>query len=285
MKILFLLLDQQYDSDYRQFTIARVMTPEGQFLKEIDSTFAMLLKQVPWLPAAVVTRQEGSDVGQVVGELMDGSEIYIRSPNTERLLSHHVPYLDANPSPKSTFSTFLGVRHSVKIEDVHELLIEWSSPDEEDENTEAQPRSFSTSLNHIKSVYSYLTQNLQPKLLVNLFRDKPVIFHTCTMPSSHEECVSGHFLSRDKVRWMDPSGLFQKYSSLINTRDFQKSCRVILSKLYPEQEFQDLFLRVAQIQKQPEYEEYARLLIELCAIIPLPSSLPDILKVNLSHTI
>ena len=74
---------------------------------------------------------------------------------------------------------------------------------------------FTTSLNHIKTVYTYLHDNLTPKQAQDLVHQHPVIFIPKLSSDSLREgdLVVGTFVGREECWWQEPTGLFSKYQS------------------------------------------------------------------------
>ena len=151
MQTLFELLDHDWDVKYSKFTITQITDSHDHILRrDIDTSFAHLLKSLPWLPSCVmrVSTDNGKFTVTQCREMMVGQDLFVRVPEISHLLGDHVPYLEARPGPKSTFPQFLGIQNSIKVEFVVGLLKGWC-----ERTTVGAPRQFNTSMQHIKAIY------------------------------------------------------------------------------------------------------------------------------------
>ena len=115
---------------------------DGNFIRDVDSSFAVNLKSLAWVPGIqtqctadpngtcpfycyevcsicnckvkdVERKILSSTAGQVIWHrenVRDVAEkMFIQTPIMEKMLAHHVTYLDARMSPQSEFGTFLRI--------------------------------------------------------------------------------------------------------------------------------------------------------------------------------
>ena len=151
MRTLFELIDDRWDVEYRRYAVTHVADGKGHVLRrDVDTTFAILLKSSPWLPSCVmrVATDDGKFAVTLCHETTIGSELFVRVPEISHLLGDHVPYLEAQVATKSSFAAFLGIKNSVKVEFVVGLLQGWC-----ERKTEGEPRQFRTSKQHIQAIY------------------------------------------------------------------------------------------------------------------------------------
>ena len=283
MKVLFQLLDLNYNALLKQHTQAQIMTPECQLLRSADSTFAMCLKQFPWLPA--VQGQCVGDAGEIKQKRSSrvATSIYVRSPHIEEVFSHHVAYLDCPVIESSSFSNWLGLKKVVTVENVKDMLLTWCAPTIDDDDADADAAGdveFVTSLRHMKNVYTKLQQHLPPKDFQDLFQDHSAIFYAPRSGGLADDSNAiGRFLNRKQVWWRDNSALFNKYKSQVLSADLKRVSKPDLCVLYG-QDFQDMFVRQARVAAGPDLGEYAVLLREIVQSVTAVSTvLEDVLQV------
>ncbi|XP_069113795.1 uncharacterized protein [Argopecten irradians] len=271
MKILFQLLDNAWDTQYSSYMSAQLCTAEGRSIKDTDSSFSILLRTHSWLPA-VKKDLKADGIGNVQVSnsvtMMAPSCIYQRLPEIEKHLSHTVLYLDATPSNQSTFCQFLRLKTSVDIEEVKSSLIHWG-----ERSNEAEPAVFCTSLQHIRTVYRYLLENLPPKKTQDLLMENSVIFvpMATSLPAYNPPTtteVAGKMMNRKEVWWTDKTGLIEKHRELLQEFHSDLARKQTLCQLYHDTDIQDLFLRVGKIIYQPCMAEYAELLILMTSVMP-----------------
>ena len=72
-------------------------------------------------------------------------------------------------------------------------------------------------VDHVKAIYSHLSERLPPMTMQDIFTEHPIIFFTEEARTHGQVLVKGQFISRDSVRWTDPLGLFEKHESALGT--------------------------------------------------------------------
>ena len=99
--------------------------------KEVDSSFYMQLKELPWIPATKTTVAEQPNQLPLVEEKMcylPGNKIYSRDPKLMNLLGCHVPYFavpGGGVPERDSFVNDLQVRHAISRSEVIEMIRAW----------------------------------------------------------------------------------------------------------------------------------------------------------------
>ena len=268
MVLLYQLLDRLWDQQYRRYIQTHVTDTHGHLLKEVPTSFSMLLKRLPWLPAQLTDAQLQPD-GRVElvekRELLCGQQLFLHCAVVKSILAHHVPYLAAQSSQKSGFTAFLGIRDTLCLEFISELLVHFGHRGDSDD-----PRVFFTSVHHMKAVYAYLRDNMPPKMLQEFVQCNPVIF-VATGPGDSNRVVRGLLMKTTEVYWAEPSGLFTKYREALGG-----SHRQTLAQIY--QDFEGFFLQCVRVQQEPGLDELADLLVQITRTVPQPRALLDVLQ-------
>ena len=240
-------------------------------MREVDTSFAMILKKLAWLPAMV---SESAD--QYARRLEVGSKLFVKSHDAMRLLAGHVSYLLPDPLPSSTLAVFLGIQRTISVDFTATLLKSWC-----DRGAGlTAPVTFRTSLKHIKAVYDYLDQHMSKHQLEELLHNHPVIFYTCISHGvSSATVVEGKFLYWSEVMWADETELFEKYrESLLNADPVSvKLYRYPVRAIYPDME--EFFTRTVRIMRSPGIGELVQLLSHISTTCVVPKALPDVLSI------
>ena len=208
------MLDSYWDSYYAKYSVTQLLGSSGQYIRDVETTFGMLLKQLPWVPALEVQYHKnapGFCVTQRRATQLCGEEVFTQMPIIEKLLTHHVPYLHATPNPRSSFCEFLGVHTQVTVDLLQGLLVKWGL-----RQVAEEPAELKTSVLHVKAMYNYFYDHLSPKQLQDLFHDHPVIFvPNGSQSEERDKIVDGRLMGRAEVWWDDPTGLFTKHSTVL----------------------------------------------------------------------
>ena len=247
----------------------QMLNTSGHEVREVCSTFGMMLKNVAWLPA------EDGDRSSVRLEV--GSKLFVRSPEAKRLLAGHVSYLVPNPLPTSSLATFLGIQRSISVDFTAELLKSWC--DRHGQLSTAV--TFRTSLQHMTAVYMFLDQHMTKHQLKELLDNHPFIFFACGTTRSDAAVVEGKFLFWSEVVWSDETGLFEKYrESLLNADPASvKLYRYPLRDVYPDMYMEEFFTRTMNVMKSPGITELIQLLIHISITCIVSKALPDVLSI------
>ncbi|KAK3589090.1 hypothetical protein CHS0354_017428 [Potamilus streckersoni] len=275
-------LDLEWDTKYSHYTVTQVCDSSGSRLQETETSISIALRTLNWLPArrTKLTPQQNGEVLESTDVLMmQPSCLYIRSPQVEKLVAHNVLYVDATLSPKSSFSKFLKLNHSLDMETVKKFLLEWSARPLVDE-----PAVFCTSLHHMKHVYSNLYLELSKKQVQDLFRENPVIFVPDRNAdwSVQSNIIAGKMLSKSEIWMEDPTSLFDRYRSLLEEFYSEVCKKRTVSHYYNDKsDILELFDREMNIDHQPQAMEYAELLTLITQVSKPndPKILPDIFNI------
>ena len=284
MHTLFQLIDLHFDEHFRSVTSAAIQNADGDVLRTVDSTFKMCLTMLPWIPAARrVFSPAAPHAARDLPCTLPACDVYVRSGVVEELLAHRVPYLACSVNTSSSFAEFLQLKRNVSVSAVKNMLIEYSASSVQEGSS--QPQEVVASRTHIKRVYKFLSDNLTPKHLQDLFEQNPVIFHSraTTAEARLQDLTLGVFLRRDQVWWRDPSALFHKYRKQVSMLNPEASelFRCELWAEYREHDMQEMFVRAARVQSSPDFKSYAKLLVEVSRSNTLTSAtLEDVLKVG-----
>jgi len=239
----------------------------------VETSFAMMLKGLAWLPAMV--SDNGGD--QFARRRLEvGSKLFVKSPEATRLLASHVSYLQPDPLPASNLAAFLGIQRSVSVDFTAQLLKSWCDR----RGQPSTPATFRTSLQHMRAVYHFLDQHMTKHQLHELLQHHPVIFYTCSGgPGSVDSVVEGRFLHWSEVVWADETGLFEKYRESLLSADpaSAKLYRYPLRIVYPDME--EFFTRTMHVRRSPGIPELVALLIHVTGTTVVPKALPDVLAI------
>ncbi|KAL3859495.1 hypothetical protein ACJMK2_009714 [Sinanodonta woodiana] len=280
MRDLCELLDHEWDTTYSRYTVTQVCDSSGSRLRETETSISIALRTLTWLPARrtkLTPQRNGEVLVSTEVLMMQPSCLYIRSPLVEKLVAHNVLYVEATLSSKSSFSQFLRLKNSLDIETVKNFLLEWSARTLVDE-----PAVFCTSLQHMKNVYSYLYSELSRKQVQDLFRDNPVIFVPDRNANLHVQSIAGKMLSKSEIWMEDPTGLFDRYRSLLEEFHSEVCKKRTVSHYYIDKaDILELFDREMNVDHEPQAMEYAELLT-LITRVSSPNDtkiLPDIFNI------
>lgn len=258
MSHLFELIDSTWDSVYKRHSMTQVTNSQNQPVKEVETSFSILLKSLEWIPSKLEGKLH----------LAKGCDLFVDSQDTQRLMAGHVSYIVPSVIKTSSFARYLGIQSKVDVDFVVNQLLMWSA------RSSAEPRkpaTFVTSIAHMKYIYEYLIDYLPPKRVQELF-EHPVIF----VPA--EKGHEGQFLARQEVRWFDPSGLFDRHRDSLSSLDEEISgFRVNLKLFYHGLE--QVFVSVGRVQAKPDIVDYVELLIQISLTSPLQRALPDVLLI------
>jgi len=187
---------------YSQYLTAQVVDSDGRSIKNTRSSFYHFLSRLEWVPAYRPLEGERQE-----RKYLCPSSVYLTSPEVTDLLGTHVYYVDIQSSEFSRalgeyvptvlllqveavtrwarcyfLSRLLGMRESVSVDDLIQYLKEWCVRPEADDQEqrhpedEAQGANFTTTVQHIHNVYTFLHTNCPPSRLKELFQHTPAVF-------------------------------------------------------------------------------------------------------------
>ncbi|XP_040922726.1 protein NO VEIN isoform X2 [Toxotes jaculatrix] len=264
------LLETNWDTGHRysQYLTAQVIDSDGRPNCRAKSSFYHSLCRLEWLPAYRLL--EGD---QRERKYLCPSSVYLTSPEIISLLGTHVYYVDIDPSE---FSRALGMRQSISVEVLINYLKEWCVKPEKDNQEQRTPEdesegaSFTTTVQHIHSVYTYLQTHCSHSVLKELFQHTPAVF--IEYRRSNDWC-SGRFYHLKEVCWSDTTNMFQRYRQLTHGPDSSIQEPKVLAPFYSQLEgMREFFTRMLNVDHSPNMNQYVGLLELICSSSPMPTS-------------
>uniref|UniRef100_A0A8C7R4M3 Wu:fj29h11 n=1 Tax=Oncorhynchus mykiss TaxID=8022 RepID=A0A8C7R4M3_ONCMY len=265
------LLETNWDTGdrYSQYLTAQVIDSEGRLIKSTKSSFFHFLSCLPWVPAYCL--QAGAEGGRKAEYLCPNS-VYLYSPEVHNLLGTHVSYIDMTPSE---FTRTLGMKTSVNVEELIGYLKKWcvktssASGPEGQEKQEEEGSEFSSTVQHVHSVYSFLHKNCSQTNLKELFQHTPAVFIEY---NRNGDWCSGRFYHLKEVCWNDPTEMFVRYRELTRGADSTVQEPRVLAPFYSKlDDMKDLFKRLLTVELTPSMLQYVVLLELVCNSCPVPT--------------
>lgn len=276
MRTLCVLLAEEWDRNFKGYISTHMCTESGGLLKDVDSSFSLLLRTASWVPGSqtcVTVENEEIHVTEKV-VMMQPSCLYAPLRDIVDMLSYFVIYIGVQIP--SSFGQFLRIKFSVDLQDLKKFLIEWGKRD-----SELTPKLFVTTRQHICRVYLWLRDNLTPRETQELFLDHPVIFvpedkalpvrfASGSVNRSLGDLQAGRMLNKKEVWWSDPTGLIMKHSDIIQDLHSDLSKKAILFDTYGQMpDLQMLFQIAVRIDMEPSLTEYGELLVLMGQVLSL----------------
>ncbi|UJR23006.1 hypothetical protein I4U23_026032 [Adineta vaga] len=213
-----------------------------------NEDFARHLKDSVWIPTIHHCYSYNEQTNEIevnkTSKLTKPNETYVKTKQIQRLFAQHVPYINVEINPNSTFTNDIGLIDHITPSDIISMLIQWCTNS-----------IFFTSLSHMQYIY----ENIIMDDLRELIQQKSIIFVPISSSIDMKEIVRGRFLGLSEVCWLDPTNLFAKYSS-----SFKSIHRFILEPYYTEQKM--IFLNTFGVQLHPSIDEYIDLLIHIASL-------------------
>uniref|UniRef100_H2MER9 Wu:fj29h11 n=1 Tax=Oryzias latipes TaxID=8090 RepID=H2MER9_ORYLA len=253
---------------YSQFLTAQVIDSNGRPIRNTKSSFHHLLCSLEWIPA--YREQEGEQ--QEKKCLCPGS-VYLPLPEVTRLLGTHVFYVDLN---SSEFSRALGIREVISVDVLIHFLKEWcikpqAQNQEQHPEQESEGASFTTTVQHIHSVYSYLQTHCPQNSLKELFQHTPAVF--VETHRRNDSWCSGRFYHLKEVCWSDTTSMFQRYRQLTRRPDSAVQEPRVLAFFYgPLDGMKNFFTRLLEVNSSPTIAQYVSLLEAICSSSTTPTA-------------
>ncbi|XP_038160259.1 protein NO VEIN isoform X3 [Cyprinodon tularosa] len=283
---LLQLLETNWDTGhcYSQYLTAQLIDSDRRPVKNTRSSFYYLLSRLEWVPAYRPTEEENQK-----RQYLCPSSVYLKSDEVTRLLGMHVFYVDMS---SSAFSKALGMRETVSVDVLIEFLKKWCIKPKEDNQEgssaeeETEGAQFTTTVEHIHNVYTYLDDKCNQRDLKELFQHTPAVFVGSKRP---DDCVcSGRFYHLKEVCWSDNTEMFKRYKLLTQKEDNPNLQPKVLAPFYSQLEgMRDFFLKRLNVEDSPSMKQYVGLLELICssAAIPTAEVLQDVsaLYAKLAH--
>ncbi|KAF1374253.1 hypothetical protein PFLUV_G00248000 [Perca fluviatilis] len=253
---------------YSQYLTAQVIDSDGQAIKSTKSSFYHFLRYLEWVPA--YRPMEGE---QQERKYLCPNSVYLTSPEVTSLLGTHVCYVDIDPSE---FSRALGMRQSISVDDLINYLKKWCVKPEADDQEQRLPEdelegaNFSSTVEHIHNVYTYLYNNCPQSSLKDLFQHTPAVFIEY---DRRNEWCSGRFYHLKEVCWSDPTVVFQRYRPLTHAPDSPVQQPKVLAPFYkPLDGMKFFFTKLLNVDLSPNMKQYVGLLELICSSSPIPTA-------------
>ncbi|XP_030630956.1 uncharacterized protein LOC115812613 [Chanos chanos] len=213
------------------------------------------------MPAYKLSRDEGRS-----WSYLRPSSVYLYSDEVYRLLGTHVSYVDMTPSE---FSRTIGMRNSVQVKDMVDYLKQWCTKVSDENQAEAEGAHFTTTIQHIHTVYQYLQSSCSPGQLTSLFQRSPAVFIEY---ERKDDWCSGKFYHLKEVCWSDPTGMFVRYKEAIRKSDGGVQEPRVLAPFYSHlPDMRELFMMILKVESHPSMKQYVDLLVLVCETSELPT--------------
>ncbi|XP_070708112.1 uncharacterized protein [Pempheris klunzingeri] len=270
-RALLELLETNWDTGhgYSQFLTAQVFDGDGQPIRSTKSSFYHFLCCLEWVPAYRPLEGEKQE-----RKYLCPNSVYLASSDVTSLLGTHVYYVDINPSE---FSRALGMRQSISVDDLINYLKKWCVKSETDNQEQRPPEgesegaNFTSTVQHIYSVYNYLHMNCPQNSLKELFQHTPAVF--IEYNRRNDDWCSGRFYHLKEVCWSDPTGMFQRYKALTHGPDSSVQEPKVLAPFYSQLEgMKAFFTRLLNVDPTPSMKQYVGLLELICSSSPIPTA-------------
>ncbi|XP_073684891.1 uncharacterized protein [Garra rufa] len=258
---LISILDKNWDTGekYSQYLRVQVYDSQGRSVREARSSFYHLLTQLSWVP----TRRPPWDENQPVSYLQPKS-VYIFSTEVHQLLGSHVDYAYGAQVP-SEFTRAIGMRHTVRVEEMIDYLKRWCIKVSDNPSEEPEGADFTTTVDHIHTVYRYLSAECTSVQLRDLFQYAPAVFIEY---DRNDNWCSGRFYHLKEVCWSDPTGMFHRYKELIRRADSGIQEPKVLAPFYTNLQDMKSFFKSLNMQLSPSMKQYVSLLEAVCESSP-----------------
>ncbi|XP_045924345.1 protein NO VEIN [Micropterus dolomieu] len=264
------LLATNWDTGHRycQYLTAHVIDSDGREIRSTKSSFYLFLCRLEWVPAYRPLEGE-----QREREYLCPNSVYLTSPEITSLLGTHVFYVDIDPSE---FSRALGMRQSISVDALINYLKKWCVRAEADNQEQRLPEdelegaNFTTTVQHIHNVYTYLHNNCPQSSLKKLFQHTPAVFIEY---NRRNDWCSGRFYHLKEVCWSDPTWMFQRYKQLTHGPDSPVQEPKVLAPFYnPLEGMKVFFTRLLNVDSSPNMNQYVGLLELICSSSPIPTA-------------
>ncbi|KAM7382188.1 hypothetical protein PAMA_012854 [Pampus argenteus] len=268
---LLKLLATNWDTGhcYSQYLTAQVIDSDGRPTKSTRSSFYHFLCRLEWVPAYRPLEGEKRE-----RKYLCSNSVYLTSPEVTSLLGTHVCYVDIDPSE---FSRALGMRESISVDALINYLKEWCVKPEPADNPQRQTEDesegadFTSTVQHIHNVYTYLHTNCPQSSLKELFQHTPAVF--IEYNRRNDGWCSGRFYHLKEVCWSDPTSMFQRYRRLTQGPDSPIQNPKVLAPFYnPLEGMKDFFIRLLNVDDSPNMKQYVGLLELVCSSSPIPTA-------------
>uniref|UniRef100_A0A3Q3NAZ7 Protein NO VEIN-like n=1 Tax=Mastacembelus armatus TaxID=205130 RepID=A0A3Q3NAZ7_9TELE len=261
------LLQTNWDTGhhYSQYLTAQLIDSDGRPMKATKSSFYHFLCRLEWVPSYRLLEGE-----QPERKYLCPNSVYLNSPEVFSLLGTHVDYVDIDPSE---FSKALGMRQTISVEVLINYLKQWCVKPEADNQEKSLPEdesegaNFTSTVQHIHMIYTYLHTHCPQNSLKELFQHTPAVF----IEYNRYNWCSGRFYHLKEVCWSDPTAMFQRYRQLTHDSPMQEP-KVLAPFYSPLDGMRDFFTRLLNVEPNPNMKQYIGLLELICSSCPIPTT-------------
>lgn len=248
-KYLLEIIDTLWDDYFSDKITNCSMVTSSEAGKPVESSIISMLQNAKWM------------VSIMDDDLHYPRDLFLDCEAVRSIIGATAPY--AVPKVRSQkLLDALSLKSQVRIDDILLLLKAWRT---------AAP--FRTSIAQMSRVYKFVWGEMaqsKPKIVEEL-SSGPFIFFPDVSGFSHEDVVSGVFLSPKEVCWHDTTGsmdqmklVHPKFASDMTSLP----CIKVLSKVYPS--LHGFFVNECGVEELPSIIDYLQILIEL-STTALPS--------------
>ncbi|XP_054612764.1 uncharacterized protein wu:fj29h11 isoform X2 [Dunckerocampus dactyliophorus] len=270
-RALLNLLATNWDTGrrYSQYLTAQVIDSDGRPVRTTKSSFYHSLCRLKWMPAYRPQQGKNTEI-----KYLCPNSVYLNSSEITNLLGTHVDYVDMDPSE---FSRALGVRQNVSVDALIGYLKQWcikpAADNQELPGDLSEGAHFTTTVQHIHNIYTYLHKNSPQSSLKELFQHNPAVFVQQEYSKQSNDWCSGRFYHLRDVCWSDPTHMFQRYRSLIHGPDSPVEEPKVLAPFYSKLEgMRDFFIRLLNVDTSPNMKQYVGLLEVISSSSPIPTA-------------
>ncbi|XP_073345224.1 uncharacterized protein [Pagrus major] len=254
---------------YSQYIAAEVVDSDGKMIRSTKSSFYHFLCFLEWIPA--YQPQEGEKQER---KYLRPNSVYLSSPEVTSLLGTHVCYVDIHPSE---FTRALGMRQNITVDALINYLKQWcvrpeaDSQEQKSSEDELEGANFTSTVQHIHNVYTYLYQNCSQSSLKELFQHNPAVYVEDSR--WNVDWSSGRFYHMKEVCWSDPTEMFRRYKQLIRGPDSPVPEPKVLAPFYSQlDDMKRLFIRQLDVDRSPNMKQYVGLLELICSSSQIPTA-------------
>ncbi|KAM8729268.1 uncharacterized protein AB9X84_026582 isoform 1-T2 [Acanthopagrus schlegelii] len=254
---------------YSQYITAEVINGDGRVIRSTKSSFFHFLWSLEWIPA--YQPQEGEKQER---KYLRPNSVYLNSPEVTSLLGTHVCYVDIHPSE---FTRALGMRQNITVDALIDYLKQWcvrpeaDSQEQKSSEEELEGANFTSTVQHIHNVYTYLSLNCSQSTLKELFQHYPAVY--VEESRRNGEWSSGRFYHMKEVCWSDTTEMFRRYKQLIRRPDSPVPEPKFLAPFYsPLEGMRVFFIRLLDVERSPNMKQYVGLLELICSSSQIPTA-------------
>uniref|UniRef100_A0A3P8TIF1 Wu:fj29h11 n=1 Tax=Amphiprion percula TaxID=161767 RepID=A0A3P8TIF1_AMPPE len=163
------------------------------------------------------------------------------------------------------------MRETISVDILINYLKKWCVQPEKDNQEQKDPddksegANFTSTVQHIHNIYTYLDTNCSQNSLKELFHHTPAVF----VELNHNgDWCRGRFYHLKDVCWSDTTTMFQRYRQLTHRADSPIQEPRVLAPFYSQLEG----MRDLNVDHSPNMKQYVGLLELICSSSPIPTA-------------